>query len=379
MRLPFVAQKNLDSKKFTAKEIMAERHKVLILDDEQDLLDLYRDLLSKLPSQPEVFTANSGARALALLNAEKFSMLLTDLNMPGMDGFQVLTIVRRRFPALRTVVMTSMVDEQIRARAYAMGIDLYLEKPNEKTDVQLFVDCIESLLEREEAGGFRGVQSKSLVDLIQLECLSQSSSVLKITNKSVEARIWIQDGDVIDAQVGELTGEPAFKSIMGWKTGNFEMLAADPSHARTIVGSYQGLLLDTAQAIDESQATEVSAKGELSVAEGGTASPLGAISRCHGVEFAISVDINDKSKVDAWGIENPAVMAAWVHSFMHQLHVVGEKLKAGQLMKVEGMGVQSNLGFLSRPDKELCVGLRRNLSQSEMSAALNEVGTKWVS
>ena len=106
---------------------------------------------------------------------------------------------------------------------------------------------------------------------------------------------------------------------------------------------------------------------------------MGGVSRCHGVEFALAVDVNDKSKVDAWGIENPEALAAWVHSFMHKLHVVGEKLKAGQLVKVEGMGVQSNLGFLSRPDKELCVGLRRNLSQSEMSAALNEVGTKWVS
>jgi len=296
-----------------------------------------------------------------------------------MDGFQVLTIVRRRFPALRTVVMTSLVDEQIRARAYAMGIDLYLEKPSEQADVQLFVDCVESLLEREEAGGFRGVQSKSLVDLIQLECLSQSSSVLKVTNKSVEARIWIQDGDVIDATVGDLVGEEAFKAIMSWKTGNFEMLAADPKHTRTIVGSYQGLLLDTAQAIDESQATEVSAKGEPTVAEGGTASPLGGVTRCHGVEFALSVDVGDKTKVDAWGIENPAVMAAWVHSFMHRLHVVGEKLKAGQLMRVEGMGAQSNLGFLSRPDKELCVGLRRNLTPGEMTAALSEIGTKWVS
>jgi CheY-like chemotaxis protein len=379
VRLPFVAQKNLDSKKLTAKGDMAERHKVLILDDEQDLLDLYRDLLSKLPSQPEVFTANSGARALALLNAEKFSMLLTDLNMPGMDGFQVLTIVRRRFPALRTVVMTSLVDEQIRARAYAMGIDLYLEKPSEQTDVQLFVDCIESLLEREEAGGFRGVQSKSLVDLIQLECLSQSSSVLKITNKSVEARIWIQDGDVIDASIGDLVGEAAFKAIMSWKTGNFEMLAADPKRPRTIVGSYQGLLLDTAQAIDESQATEVSAQGEPSVAEGGTASPLGAVSRCQGVEFAVAVSATDKTKIESWGIENPAAMAAWVHSLMHKLHVIGEKVKAGQLMKVEGMGIQSNLGFLSRPEKELCVGLRRNLTQSEMASTLSEVNTKWVS
>lgn len=358
---------------------MPDRYKILILDDEQDLLDLYRDLLSKLPSQPEVFTANSGARALALLNAEKFSMLLTDLNMPGMDGFQVLTIVRRRFPALRTVVMTSLVDEQIRARAYAMGIDLYLEKPSEQTDIQMFTDCIESLLEREDAGGFRGVQSKSLVDLIQLECLSQSSSVLKITNKTVEARIWIQDGDVIDASVNDLVGEAAFKNIMGWKTGNFELLPADPKRPRTIVGSYQGLLLDTAQAIDESQATEVSVVGEPSVAEGGTASPLGAVSRCNGVEFALSVAVNDKSKVDVWGVENPAAMAAWVHGFMHQLHDLGEKLKAGQLLKVEGMGTQSNLGFLSRPEKELCVGLRRNMNASEVAVALSDVGSKWVS
>lgn len=358
---------------------MPERLKILILDDEQDLLELYRDLLSKLPSQPEVFTANSGARALAMLNSEKCSLLLTDLNMPGMDGFQVLTIVRRRFPSLRTVVMTSLVDEQIRARAYAMGIDLYLEKPSGQEEVQLFVDCIESLLEREEAGGFRGVQSKSLVDLIQLECLSQSSSVLKITNKSVEARIWIQDGDVIDASVGELTGEAAFKVILGWKTGNFEMLAADPKRERTIMSSYQGLLLDTAQAIDESQATEVSAAGEPSVAEGGTASPLGAVSRCNGVEFALSVDISDKTKMDAWGVENPAALAEWTHTLMHKLHVLGEKLKSGQLMKVEGMGSQSNLGFLSRPDRELCVGLRRNMTQSEIAASLSEVGTKWVS
>ena len=354
---------------------MPDRHKILILDDEQDLLDLYRDLLSKLPSQPEVFTANSGARALALMNDEKFNLLLTDLNMPGMDGFQVLTIVRRRYPGLRTVVMTSLADEQIRTRAYAMGIDLYLEKPNAQGDVQLFADCVEAILLKEDSAGFRGVQSKSLVDLIQLECLSKSSSVLKITNQSVEARIWINDGEVIDSTVRDFKGEEAFKQILSWKTGSFEMLPPEPDHERTIFNSYQGLLLDTAQAIDESAAVHDSLPGE---AQAGS-SPLAGVSRCNGVEFAVSVALNDKTKFDAWGVENPAAIAAWINQTMHELHDLGEKLKAGQFRRVEGLGLQHNLGLLTRSDRELCVGVRRTLSQAELSQTLNEVASKWVS
>ncbi|MEW6161374.1 MAG: response regulator, partial [Verrucomicrobiota bacterium] len=158
---------------------MPSRHKLLLLDDDQDVVELYREILSQLPSQPEIHTATSGARAISLLESEPFTLLLSDLKMPKMDGLQVLTIVRRKFPHLRTAVMTSGVDEQFRARAYALGVDLFLEKPNTSKEISFFLDCIESLLGREQAGGFRGVQSKSLVDIIQLECLSGSSSVLR--------------------------------------------------------------------------------------------------------------------------------------------------------------------------------------------------------
>src|SRR5216117_356582 len=109
---------------------MSVRHKILLLDDDQDLLELYREMLSRLPSRPEIQTATSGARAIALLESETFALLISDLNMPKMDGLQVVTNVRRKFPNLRTAVMTSVVDAQFRTRAYAMGIDLFLEKPN---------------------------------------------------------------------------------------------------------------------------------------------------------------------------------------------------------------------------------------------------------
>ena len=189
---------------------MSERPKILLLDDDQDLLDLYREILSQLPSRPEIFTSSTGPRALAMLDAEPFTLMVSDLNMPKMDGLQVLSLVRRKFPDLRTVVLTSVLDEQFRSRVYGLGVDLFWQKPGSGEEIKQFQECIESLLGRDDQGGFRGVQSKSLVDIIQLECLSQNSAVLKIINGPITGRIWIQTGEVIHATTNELAGEAAF-------------------------------------------------------------------------------------------------------------------------------------------------------------------------
>src|ERR1035437_10467595 len=199
--------------------------------------------------------------------------------MPKMDGLQVLSIVRRKFPGLRTVVLTSVMDEQFRSRAYALGVDLFWEKPTSQQEIKIFLDCLESLLDREDEPGFRGVQSKSLVDLIQLECISQSSSVLRITNGPLTGRIWIQAGELVDAEAAELRGEPALKKILSWRAGNFEMLPVEPARPRTIFKSYNALLLESAQALDESRGG-VTAEGAPQM----DASPLAQVSQVEGVE-----------------------------------------------------------------------------------------------
>src|SRR5881397_624086 len=125
------------------------RHKILLLDDDPDLLDMYREILAQMPSRPEIFTATSGSRAMAMLEAEPFRLLICDLKMPKMDGLQVLSIVRRKYPQLRTVVLTSVADEQFRSRVYALGVDLFWQKPTSQEETKMFLDCLESLLGRE--------------------------------------------------------------------------------------------------------------------------------------------------------------------------------------------------------------------------------------
>src|SRR6266566_7517986 len=272
---------------------MATRHKILLLDDDAKLLDTYQQILGGLPSQPEILTAGSGPRAMAMLEADRFRLLICDVKMPKMDGLQVLSIVRRKHPQLRTVALTSVHDEQYRSRAYALGVDLFWHKPTNEQEIKMFLECMESLLGRERDSGFRGVQSKSLVDIIQLECISQSSSVLRITNGPLTGRIWIQDGELIDAEAGDLRAETAFQKILSWKAGSFETLPAEPSRPRTIFKSYNGLLLESAGDATPDGAARVAA------------SPLSQLSQVEGVEFVLAMKPGPEGEQVARGLENP--------------------------------------------------------------------------
>jgi CheY-like chemotaxis protein len=354
----------------------ARRDRILLVDDQQELLDMYREWLTNLPSRPEVHASSTGAHALALLESESFDLLVTDLRMPKMDGLQVLAIVRRKFPQLRLVVLTGLNDEAYRSRAYAMGVDLFCQKPTTKEEAQSFEACIESLLGREkEIGGFRGVQSKSLMDIIQLECLSQSSGVLRIIHEPFEGKIWFQSGEVVDAETGLLTGEEAFKEIMRWKTGAFEILPADPSRQRTIHTSYHGLLLDSAQAMDEGNG-DLTGKSDTEIVQA-TGSPLAKLAKFEGVEFVLE-SAPDKAP-RAWAVENAEVLEGWAKQTRDRLRGIGNLLQAGFLGQVQGMGLQRHISISEHEKGTLCIGFRRDMNAEQVLQTTKQVFTKWVS
>jgi CheY-like chemotaxis protein len=341
---------------------MDRRPKILLADDDPDLLDLYRETLVQLPSRPEIHTATSGARALAMLEAEEFQLLICDLKMPKMDGLQVLAIVRRKYPHLRTVALT------------AEGVDLFWHKPATEQESKLFLECIESLLGRESEAGFRGVQSKSLMDIIQLECISQSSSVLRITNGLVSGRIWIQDGELVDAEATDLRGEPAFQKILSWRAGNFEMLPAEPSRPRSIFKSYNALLLESAQAMDESR--------DAATAEGlpqSLASPLAQLSKFEGVEFVLAMKAGQGGYQVARGLENPERIAAWARQNLERFRLLGDHLSAGTLEQIEAFGPQRHVTLACREETEFCVGWQPSLTPDQVRERMKKLLALWAS
>jgi CheY-like chemotaxis protein len=351
------------------------RSKILLVDDDQDFLEIYWEILKGLPSAPEVHTASSGARALALLESEPFTLILVDLNMPKMDGLQLIAIARRKYPQLRVVVWTCIADEQYRARAYGMGVDQYWQKPASDQERQHLLDSVESLLQYEVQGGFRGVQSKSLVDLIQLECLSQNSTLLKITNGPLVGRIWIQGGDLIDAQTEDLKGEAAFRDILSWKTGSFELQPGDGKHPRSIFSSYQGLLLEMAQAMDE--AGDAPASGARLATD--SPSPLLGLTRFEGVQFLLSVDAAQNGNVSSWGLESPDHVSEWTSQSLKAFAALGDRLQAGPLQQVTALSPSTNVALADSVKGELCVGFRSNLRSDEVRETMRNILAKWAS
>jgi CheY-like chemotaxis protein len=361
--------------------VMKMHAKILLVDDDHGALEIFGELLRNgLPSKPDVRPVSSGARALALLEAEVFNLMIVDLQMPKVDGLQVITVARRRFPSLKLVVLTGIRDEQFRSRTLAMGVDLHWIKPDTEQEVKLFLESIEALLVADKQIGFRGVQSKSLVDIIQLECLSQNSCVLNIHSDVLTGRIWIQTGEVVHAEVVDETAEPAFQRMLGWRSGWFEVLPADPAQPRTIFSPYQCLLLNTAQALDEVASQVVHPEDNASsVAEADSAATfLAELSQMSGVEFLVSVSGENRTK-DFCGLQDPQPVSEWMRSTMEGLNSLGEELRAGELHQVIGSGPEHRVALIPHEDTHLCVGFAPSLPDDVLNDTMKTIHTKWAS
>jgi DNA-binding response OmpR family regulator len=100
--------------------------KVLVIDDDIEMTELLKIILE--PSQFEVATANSGIEGLRLAREGAPDVIILDLMMDGMDGWQVCREVRK-FSNVPIMVLTALSKPGMAARALDAGADDYLLKP----------------------------------------------------------------------------------------------------------------------------------------------------------------------------------------------------------------------------------------------------------
>jgi DNA-binding response OmpR family regulator len=100
--------------------------KVLVADDDADLLDLVAYALGQAGYL--VVKAADGTEAVERFNAEAPDLVVLDINMPGMSGFDVCSIIRGR-STVPIMMLTARSEEQDLVRALDLGADDYLTKP----------------------------------------------------------------------------------------------------------------------------------------------------------------------------------------------------------------------------------------------------------
>ncbi|WP_026477421.1 HDOD domain-containing protein [Alkaliphilus transvaalensis] len=86
------------------------KKKILLVDDEEQILKSLKRVFLK--SDYEIFIAVDGMSALELLEKEKIDLIITDIRMPEMDGFQLLEAVKRNYPEVIRLVLSGFTDEK---------------------------------------------------------------------------------------------------------------------------------------------------------------------------------------------------------------------------------------------------------------------------
>ncbi len=112
--------------------------RILIVDDEPDLAATWVRFFRQMGRVPLV--ARSGPEALALIDAERPDLVLTDLRLPGVDGLEVLRHARRVAAGTPVILVTAYASEETRREALRAGARAYLAKPVSLAELRTTVE-----------------------------------------------------------------------------------------------------------------------------------------------------------------------------------------------------------------------------------------------
>lgn len=116
-----------------------QKVKILIVDDEKNIREVIKEY--SILEGYEVKEADSGVKALELLNSEKFDLMILDIMMPIMDGFTLLNSIPKE-KKIPTIILSARDDEIDKLEGFDKGIDDYLCKPFSPRELMARVKAI---------------------------------------------------------------------------------------------------------------------------------------------------------------------------------------------------------------------------------------------
>ena len=108
-------------------------HRILIVDDEDDLRELLSHVLSARGY--EIQSAANGEEAILALKRESFDLALLDIQMPKINGIQVLRYINENAPSTRAIMLTGYADLKNAMEAREFGATDFISKPYKLDDI----------------------------------------------------------------------------------------------------------------------------------------------------------------------------------------------------------------------------------------------------
>lgn len=183
---------------------------ILIVDDESRLLQSIQAGLKSWRDTFSVVTALNGQDAISILREHRIDLVVTDLRMPEVDGFELLAHISKNYPFLPTIVMTAFATPEIEDKISCAGSLVLLEKP---LDFDKLAEAIIDGLQQPAGDG--SLVGFSLASFMQLLAMEQKTCLLQIeTENKEEGFIFFENGELLAAVSGDLNGEEAVYRLL---------------------------------------------------------------------------------------------------------------------------------------------------------------------
>jgi twitching motility two-component system response regulator PilG len=217
---------------------------ILVIDDDKMILRLATEALKDYSGGFNVMTASNGKQAVDILSASNVDLVITDLKMPVMDGYELLSYMSKHHRNIPVIVMTGFGSPEIAKQLKQKGVLHYIEKPFE---INVLREKISDVLAVKSKGYIHGFTLANFLQAVEVE---QKSITLRIHSKRRVGFLHLEDGELIDAEADELKGEEAAIEILCWDDAEIEIQGIQ-KRKRTIESSLMNILLEASRMKDE--------------------------------------------------------------------------------------------------------------------------------
>ncbi len=203
-----IFRKELD-KRYAAS---SSTKKILLVDDEQQILDLIITRLATKPYHQDIMTSTNGKEAMKIIESNRVGLVITDLRLPGADGFTLIDFIKAEYPSVPAVVMSAFITPSIEERLKQKGTFQILRKP--LNFIKLHETIVEALKSVAQAAAPPGISVKNFLILLKMERKTFMAEVFN--SKGKRALVYVDKGSLSDVVCGSLKGEAAALHLLNW-------------------------------------------------------------------------------------------------------------------------------------------------------------------
>jgi CheY-like chemotaxis protein len=221
---------------------------VLLVDDDREMLLALREGFGRHAESMRVLLAGDGLDALEVLKREPVSLVVTDLKMPRMDGFELLAAIMGSYPDIPVIIITGFSTPDMERLARQGGAVGFTAKP---FLIENLARQILTMLRRETEGGtLHNVSSGMFLQLVEME---QKTCTLRLEDKAAgkKGALFFVEGALFDARVGNLQGEAAVYEIFAWEQVSLSIQNDCSVRENRIRKDLHPLILEAARRKDE--------------------------------------------------------------------------------------------------------------------------------